>query len=102
MWILQTPEGHDGDPLIFRLASPGHKTVGRATTADFVVEAALVSRFHCRLTLDSEDRLVLEDLSSTNGTFVNDERVEQRELKAGDRLRMGRLHLTVSSVGRPT
>lgn len=102
MWILQTPEGHDGDPLTFRIASPGHKTVGRATTADFVVEAALVSRFHCRLTLEADGRLVLEDLSSTNGTFVNDERVERRVLETGDRLRLGRLHLLVSSVGRTT
>ena len=98
MWILQTPEGHDSGPLTFRLASSGHKTLGRASTADFVVDAALVSRFHCRLTLEADGTLGIEDLKSTNGTFVNDERIQQQTLAPGDRIRIGRLDLIVSST----
>jgi pSer/pThr/pTyr-binding forkhead associated (FHA) protein len=35
------------------------------------------------------------DLSSTNGTFVNDKRIEKARLGAGDRLRVGRVELRV-------
>ena len=88
MWILQSPEA------TFRLRPGAVKTVGRATRADFIVDAALVSRVHCRLT--ATDRHVqVEDLSSTNGIFVNDKKVRRANLAIGDRLRVGRIELTV-------
>ena len=88
MWILQSPEA------TFRLRPGAVKTVGRATRADFIVDAALVSRVHCRLT--ATDRHVqVEDLSSTNGIFVNDKKVRRANLATGDRLRVGRIELTV-------
>ncbi|PYR35020.1 MAG: hypothetical protein DMF89_22880 [Acidobacteria bacterium] len=93
MWILQSSNGRTG-PLLFRVLPGAVKTVGRAPRADFIVDAALVSRLHCRLEADAE-RLAVIDLSSTNGTFVNDERVERANMKSGDRLRMGRVELTV-------
>jgi len=37
----------------------------------------------------------VEDLDSTNGTFVNDDRVRRARLQAGDRVRVGRVELTV-------
>jgi len=93
MWILQSAESGDG-PLTFRLPPGAVKTVGRAPRADFVVDAALVSRLHCRLTAGTE-RVEVEDLSSTNGTYVNDARVTRAQLASGDRLRVGRIVLTV-------
>jgi pSer/pThr/pTyr-binding forkhead associated (FHA) protein len=95
MWILQSsnPEP-EIQPVTFRLGAGAVKTIGRATGADFIVEAALVSRVHCRLTADAE-RLEVVDLSSTNGTFVNDKRVERAMLGQGDRLRVGRVELLV-------
>ena len=88
MWILQSPEG------TFRLKSGAVKTVGRAPRADFILDVALVSRLHCRLTA-GDDNLEVLDLKSTNGTFVNDKRIEKAKLAAGDRLRIGRVELTV-------
>jgi pSer/pThr/pTyr-binding forkhead associated (FHA) protein len=79
----------------FRIRPGGVKTVGRATRADFVIDAALVSRLHCRLEADDE-RLNVVDLDSTNGTWVNGKRVERARLADGDRLRVGRIELTVS------
>lgn len=93
MWILQSAED-DHSPFTFRLGPGAVKTVGRAPRADFVVDVALVSRVHCRLTAGDE-RLEVVDLSSTNGTFVNGNRVERAMLASGDRLRVGRLELTV-------
>jgi pSer/pThr/pTyr-binding forkhead associated (FHA) protein len=88
MWILQ------GSDTTFRLRPGTVKTIGRAPRADFVLDAALVSRLHCRLTA-SDDNLEVVDLESTNGTFVNDQRVEKAKLATGDRLRIGRVELTV-------
>jgi pSer/pThr/pTyr-binding forkhead associated (FHA) protein len=93
MWILQSA-APDENPLTFRLAPGAIKTVGRAPRADFIVDAALVSRLHCRLTA-GESTVEVVDLSSTNGTFVNDERVTNATLSSGDRLRVGRVELTI-------
>ena len=49
-------------------------TVGRSTPAEVILEGSTVSRRHCRLELQG-DSIVLSDLNSTNGTFVNSERV---------------------------
>jgi pSer/pThr/pTyr-binding forkhead associated (FHA) protein len=93
MWILQSSGNHDGS-LTLRLAPGAIKTVGRAPRADFIVDAALVSRLHCRLTA-AADTLEVEDLSSTNGTYVNDKRITRAQIGSGDRLRVGRVELTV-------
>jgi len=93
MWILQSSASDEG-PWTFRMRPGSVKTLGRAPRADFVLDAALVSRFHCRLTADDE-RLEVVDLSSTNGTFVNDRRVERARVADGDRLRVGRIELRV-------
>lgn len=94
MWVLKTPEGEDPD-LTFRLLPGNIKTVGRATRADFIVDANLVSRVHCRLTAGAEEIEVV-DLDSTNGTFVNGQRVDSRATaRAGDRIGVGRVELTV-------
>jgi pSer/pThr/pTyr-binding forkhead associated (FHA) protein len=97
MWILQSADGRKG-PLTFRVLPGTVKTVGRAPRADFIVDAALVSRLHCRLEA-AADMLEVIDLSSTNGTFVNNERVGRARLNVGDRLRVGRVELT---IGRAT
>ena len=93
MWILQTSEPDDGS-LTFRLSPGAIKTIGRAARADFIVDRALVSRLHCRLTA-GDKQLEVEDLSSTNGTFVNDKRVERAQVASGDILRLGRVELKV-------
>ena len=49
MWLINTDEQVDS-PFTFRILPGDIKTIGRAPRADFVVDAALVSRVHCRLT----------------------------------------------------
>ena len=95
MWLLKTEEGVD-PTLTFRILPGNTRTVGRAPQAEFIVDAALVSRVHCRLTAGATEIEVV-DLDSTNGTFVNGQRIEKRATaKAGDRLGIGRVELTVS------
>ena len=98
MWILQSVADSDVDSLTFRMAPGAVKTVGRAPRADFVVDAALVSRLHCRLTAADGDVEVV-DLDSTNGTFINDQRIAKSgTLASGDRLRVGRIELTIERL----
>jgi len=96
MWVLRTAEGADA-PFTFRILPGSIKTVGRAPRADFIVDAALVSRLHCRLTAGAAE-LEVVDLESTNGTFVNGERATHATLKTGDRLGVGRVDLIVDLV----
>ena len=92
-WIL---ESGDDPPITLRLAAESVKTIGRAPAADFIVDAPLISRVHCRLTADRSDQLVVEDLGSTNGTIVNGHRTDRDVLRAGDRLLVGRVEFTIS------
>ena len=94
MWILHA-DSLNGRARKFRLRAGAIKTVGRAPRADFVVDAPLVSRLHCRLTADDNHVEVL-DLDSTNGTYVNGKRIETARLKTGDRLRVGRVELEIA------
>jgi pSer/pThr/pTyr-binding forkhead associated (FHA) protein len=96
MWLLNPTEAN-GATRAFRLVPRTIKTMGRAPRADFVVRAALVSRFHCRFTLSGDGLLTVEDLGSTNGTFVNSKKVARAELAAGDIVRVGRVEFTVSA-----
>jgi len=95
MWILRSTDAESS--VMFRLVNGSSKTLGRAPIADFILDAALVSRVHCRLTAGA-DALNVEDLASTNGTFVNDRRIETGQLASGDRLRLGRVELTVEQL----
>jgi pSer/pThr/pTyr-binding forkhead associated (FHA) protein len=96
MWLLRTADEADL-PFTFRILPGSIKTIGRAARADFVVDAALVSRLHCRLTAGATE-LEMVDLDSTNGTFVNGERAARARLKQGDRLGVGRVELLVDHV----
>src|SRR5436305_12348252 len=96
MWILKTPDEAEA-PFLFRILPGSIKTVGRAPRADFIVEAALVSRVHCRLTAGATD-LEVVDLESTNGTYVNGARIDRATLKKGDRVGVGRVDLFVDLV----
>ena len=90
-WILESAD----PPVTLRLPHAAIKTVGRTSRADFILEAPLVSRLHCRLTADDSDQLIVEDLESTNGTLVNGERISRAVLRTGDTLTVGRVSFAV-------
>ncbi len=61
-----------------------------------------LSRRHVRVARDADGRLTIEDLDSSNGTFVNGERVRGRQLlRVGDAVRIGSTTLQVTEPGRP-
>lgn len=94
MWMLKTTDEAEA-PFSFRILPGNIKTMGRSPGAEFIVEASMVSRLHCRLTAGATE-LQVADLESTNGTFVNGQRVTQASLKEGDTLGVGRVELIVT------
>ena len=93
MWILRTAD-EALQPFKFRILPGNVKTIGRAASADFVLDAPLVSRLHCQLAAGPVEIEAL-DLSSSNGTYVNDQRVARGTLRDGDRLRVGAVELVL-------
>ncbi|MGA2449952.1 MAG: GGDEF domain-containing protein [Polyangiaceae bacterium] len=63
--------------------------IGRSPRNDLFIDQESVSRHHARITFDGSNYWV-QDLQSTNGTFVNDESVREQKLRDGDQLRVGR------------
>lgn len=76
----------------FRLG-PGRRVIGRDDGADITIDDRKISRRHATVEVAS-GRALLADAGSTNGTWVNDQRVaNNRELHDGDRIRMGQVRL---------
>src|SRR5215468_1702904 len=62
--------------------------IGRSSDLDMVLVEDMVSRKHAKITTDDKN-VTIQDLGSTNGTFVNGEKVRKVELKDGDRILIG-------------
>lgn len=62
-------------------------TIGRESTCDLVLDDEGLSRVHAKVT--TEGGLHLEDLGSTNGTYVNGTRIQRVALREGDRVQFG-------------
>jgi pSer/pThr/pTyr-binding forkhead associated (FHA) protein len=62
--------------------------VGRSSDLDMVLVEDMVSRKHARIAMQ-QDQIWIEDLGSTNGTFVNGEKIKRARLKEGDRVLIG-------------
>lgn len=73
----------------------GNTTVGRHPESDIFLNDVTVSRQHCRFVVGDEG-LTVEDSGSTNGTYVNDARVDKVRLQAGDEVLVGRFHFVVA------
>lgn len=67
---------------------PGLNRLGRNPTNDFRVPEGSVSSFHCEIEVQA-DLIMVHDLGSTNGSFINGIRVQDAELHVGDVLRLG-------------
>lgn len=86
----------------FPLKMEKQVVIGRSSELDMVLVEDMVSRKHAKITL-SGGKITIEDLGSTNGTFVNGEKVRQARLKEGDRILIGTsiLKLVYQGAGAP-
>src|SRR3954469_1884041 len=73
--------------------------IGRSSELDMVLVEEMVSRKHARIAL-ADGVITIEDLGSTNGTFVNGEKVDHGTLKEGDRVLIGTNILKVMGVAQ--
>lgn len=72
--------------------------VGRSSDLDMVLVEDMVSRKHAKITV-AGGKVIIEDLGSTNGTFVNGEKIKQARLKEGDRILIGTSILKLVAQG---
>jgi len=75
-------------------------TIGRVEDNTFQIADASVSSHHCEVHLRGSD-IVIRDLNSTNGTFINDNKIEESVLKPGQKLRLGQVELKLEVEGAP-
>jgi pSer/pThr/pTyr-binding forkhead associated (FHA) protein len=68
-------------------------SVGRSSEAELFFDDVTVSRAHAELSRDERGAVVLRDLGSLNGTYVNRVRVERVVLEAGDEVQIGKFKL---------
>ena len=83
--LLEGPQEGESYPI-----DPVHGALlGRSPSNNVFLRDRSVSRAHCQIRINEQDRCVVEDLGSTNGTFVNGERVTEKALEDGDVAQVG-------------
>jgi hypothetical protein len=95
--VVLSFKGHALSEVLLR---PGRYSIGRAADNDLQIKSRFVSRHHAQL-VTSEQGTLLEDLDSTNGCFVNRERVTSRWLVQGDKVQIGTHELVYHRLPAP-
>ena len=80
--------GGQNTDYTYRIPEGGSAEIGRSSSADIRVPGEDASRKHCRLE-HGDGGWTLTDLKSLNGTFVNKERITEKHLRPGDKIRVG-------------
>ena len=78
----------------------GRYVIGRSANATLRIPLPSVSREHCEIVCDGET-VRIKDLNSSNGTYCNDERVDDAPLNAGDVIAIGPCRFTLQIDGEP-
>lgn len=82
---------HPGESLELK---PGVNRIGRSPENDFAISDASISTFHCEIQV-AEIAVSVKDLGSTNGTFINQQRIARGVVKTGDVLTLGGVDFAV-------
>ena len=83
----------------YPLQDSGELVIGRSSELDMVLIEDMVSRKHAKISL-APGQIAIADLGSTNGTFVNGEKIKKARLKEGDRILIGTSILKLVGAGR--
>ena len=75
-------------------------TIGRVEDNTFQIAEPSVSSHHCEILLRGTE-VVVKDLNSTNGTFINNDKVTETTLKPGQVLRLGQIEMRLETEGAP-
>lgn len=88
-----------GDRREFPLTGPT-TTIGRKDDCDIRIPLGEVSRHHAQITVNDAD-LIVKDLNSANGTYVNNRRITEEKLSPGDHVIIGPVVFTIQVDGQP-
>lgn len=80
---------------------PGKTVIGRKEDCDLRIPLAEISRKHALVIMEG-DSATIRDLGSANGTYVNNVRITEQELSAGDHIVLGPVVFTVQINGQPS
>ncbi len=84
----------------FPLPEEGEIVIGRSSELDMVLVEDMVSRRHAKITV-TNDQIFIQDLGSTNGSFVNGEKIKRARLNEGDRILIGTSIIKVIATEGP-
>ena len=76
-------------------------TIGRVDDNTFQIAEPSVSSHHCEVLLRGTE-VIIKDLNSTNGTFINNEKISESVLKPGQTLRLGQIELQIETGDAPS
>jgi len=98
-WLLIVRSSKDGfheHPIV-----PGENRIGRAPDNDIILQDLASSNYHAEIYFDmNADKISIQDLESTNGTFVNGKKIHQRQtLQTDDQIRIGRSFISIIKPG---
>ncbi len=79
--------------MMYKLSSKAAMVIGRGLDADIRLVDDGISRWHAKLTGGSDGNPILEDLGSSNGTFVNGIQIQRQRLKDGDKIQIGTISI---------
>lgn len=71
-------------------------TIGREPGIEVCIDHESISRKHCQFTNNVQEALVIKDLHSLNGTYVNDARIDQKVLSPGEVIQIGALRMEIT------
>jgi pSer/pThr/pTyr-binding forkhead associated (FHA) protein len=77
------------------------ETLGRSRSATLRLTDSTISGTHAQIKRSAQGGVTIKDLGSSNGTFVNDVRIDIQVLKVSDRIRIGRIGLKVYGIDPP-
>jgi len=85
-----------GDTIAEHELRPGEMIIGRKSSADIQIDSLAVSGSHAKISTHG-DTTTIEDIGSTNGTFINDQKITSHTLSDGDAVQIGKHTITYVS-----
>ena len=98
-YVTRIEVRHQGEVIGEFQFENGRVIVGRASDNEIFIKSKFVSRHHAQL-ISSDTGCIVEDLNSTNGIFIDDERIKRRKLNDGDVVSLGLHELVYTNLHR--